>query len=178
MSWFRAKAFGLKGSLKDPTDVCPMLRMILIWGPISILICLLELVVILGVIVFVGVMLWQFVYGIINWNGAAGAALRAFLVKALLCAGAVGLVVFALFLVGMLIEGIGWLVRTVRNSTFAMWYSKRFPKKERPERPLKVRKEKAPKPPKPPRPPSGLQVFMTWVNGKLHGWCSPIRIVD
>lgn len=176
MSWFRARAlWEKKVPLKDPTDVCPMWRMILIWGPISVLIWLVELIVILGMIAFVGTVLWQLAYGIIDWNGAAGAALRAFLLKAFIGICGIALVMLAFFVVGLIVEGISWLVRTIRHSAFADWYRERFPKKEKPERPEKVRKVKAPKPPK---PPSGLKVFATWVNGKLHGWCSPIVLVD
>lgn len=175
MSWFRAKAFWQKGPLKDPTDVCPMWRMIVFWGPISALICLIEIAVIIGVVMFVGTMLWQLVYGIIDWNGSAGNALRDFMVKVFFVACAVGLILLFLVLCGMALEAVFWLVRTIRNSAFADWYRTRFPKKEKPKRPEKIRKVMVPKPPK---PPSGLKVFATWVEGKLHGWCSPIRIVD
>lgn len=172
MSWFRNTVFSEKGPLKDPTDVCPMWRMILIWGPISMLLFFCIVIVAIGLVVLAGILLWQLAYGIIDWNGAAGAALRKFLLDAVIYGGFGLLFILAIIAGGFAVEVVVWVVKAIKGSAFATWYRERFPKKERPERPLKV------KAPKPPKPPSGLKVFAIWVEGRLHGWCSSIVLVD
>jgi hypothetical protein len=168
MSWFNAKAFEKQGPLEDPTDICPMVRMILLWGPLSIVFLLAKIAFVIFVILVV--------IGIIAGLGMTAASMSFWdvVTRILLFALALMGIIAALCCVGALIWGIVWCVRKVRQSAFATWWSKRFPPSDKPVKETARRSRRA----SAPKPPSGIRVFITWVDGQLHGWCSPLKIVD
>lgn len=165
MSWFNAKAFDKKGPIKDPTDVCPMLRMILIWGPLSIVWLLGWLAMVVICILFVAGIILLIIHSVLTLTFVA------FMLKALKVIGVIGAVAGAFALVGWLFDAIPTAFRMANESPLAERFRKRFPRREKPERPYRPMKVKAPK------PPSGLKLFFIWLDGKLHGWCSPLTVV-
>lgn len=168
MSWFNAKALGKKGPLKDPTDVCPLVRMILIWGPLSIALQLLKIAFVIGIVYVIGVII--FGIGSVVASMSFGKIMLMLLGIVLAVVAIIAVVIAA----GFAIYGIFRVVRWIRESAFAAWWSKRFPKRVRPERVVVRRPVRM----KAPKPPSGFKIFVTWADGQLHGWCSPLTIVD
>lgn len=164
MSWLNAKAFGRKGTIQDPTDLCSMLRMILIWGPLSIVWMLVLLVVLLACVLAV-VGLAQLVV-----HSALTLTFVAFVLKVLKVIGTITGAVGIIALFGWLVEGIPVAFRMATQSALAERFRKRFPKREK--------SEPEPKQEKQPKSPSGLKIFFTWLDGKLHGWCSQLTLVD
>jgi hypothetical protein len=168
MSWLNAKAFGKDDHIEDPKDICPMMRMILLWGPIGIMFLLLKLAILVFVIVGVGLLIFGF------GSLAASMPLTELLSNLFLFVMMILAVVAVVVVLALLCYGCFRLNSAIRESAFAAWWNKRFPKRTRPERVILQRPAKTKKP----KPPGSVQLFFSWVDGQLHGWCSPLTLVD
>ncbi len=157
MSWFNTKAFAREDPIEDPTDICPMMRMILLWGPLSIIVLLFYATIVIGIILgLVSVVLAMLAMPFLE-----------VMVKILLVVITVICVIAVICVMFAMIWSITWCTQKIRQSALGTWWRKHLPKRVAVRQPEEE--------PESPREPS---VFWTWVSGQLHGWCSPLTIVD
>lgn len=192
-AWLQARAtFKKRGApLEDPKDLCPMIRMYVFWAPLS-LAALALYAAFAAIFVFaVGMLLYNAVYGVVDWNGPAGKALREVLLGFVKFAtGIAALAAFlwvggyVVYLICWVLVGIVWVFRKayglVARSPLGVWTASRFPKAEAK---LEAEEEDVPeilpqKLPKKPRGPTFIDVFLAWLDGKLHGFCSQITVTS